>query len=109
MGVIISNNRQNKVSPIIIILLLTSLKEGDKVYSFEVETFINNKTDKILIDEFTTTDKMKRVGQFVGKLDEKLMIKVERAICYVLDIGSISGGVRFQKEGKLLPKKKIIS
>ena len=41
MGVIISNNRQNQASPLIIILPITSLKVGDKVYSFEVETFIN--------------------------------------------------------------------
>jgi mRNA-degrading endonuclease toxin of MazEF toxin-antitoxin module len=51
MGLIISNNRQNQASPLIIILPLTSLKEGDKVYSFEVETFINNKLGKILVDQ----------------------------------------------------------
>ena len=88
MGVIISNNRQNQASPVIIILPLTSLKKGDKIYSFEVETFINNQSGKILIDQITTTDKVKRVGQFVGKLDEKLMLKVERAICYVLSLST---------------------
>lgn len=88
MGVVISNNRQNQVSPIIIILPLTSLKEGDKIYSFEVETFINNKAGKILIDQITTTDKVKRMGQFVGKLDEKMLVKIERAICYVLAIST---------------------
>ncbi|CAG8798364.1 10137_t:CDS:1 [Racocetra persica] len=88
MGLIISNNRQNLASPLIIILPLTSLKEGSKVYSFEVETFINNQSGKILVDQITTTDKVKRIGKFVGQLDEKLMLKVERAICYVLAIST---------------------
>ena len=88
MGVIISNNRQNLASPLIIILPLTSLKEGGKVYSFEVETFINNQSGKILVDKITTTDKVKRIGKFVGSLDEKLMLKVERAIFYVLSIST---------------------
>ena len=88
MGVIISNNRQNLASPVIIVLPMTSLKEGSRVYSFEVETFINNQSGKILIDQITTTDKVKRVGKFVGRLDEKLMVKVERAICYVLALST---------------------
>ena len=88
MGVIISNNRQNQASPVIIILPLTSLKKGDKIYSFEVETFINNQPGKILIDQITTTDKVKRVGKFVGKLDEKMLVRIERAIFYVLAIST---------------------
>jgi len=88
MGVIISNNRQNQASPLIIILPITSLKVGDKVYSFEVETFINNQSGKILIDQITTTDKVKRVGKFVGKLDERMILKIERAIFYVLSIST---------------------
>ena len=88
MGVIISNNRQNQFSPVIIILPLTSLKEKDKVYSFEVETFINDKAGKVLIDQITTIDKLKRVGKFGGQLDEKTIIKVERAICYVLALST---------------------
>jgi mRNA-degrading endonuclease toxin of MazEF toxin-antitoxin module len=88
MGIIISNNRQNLASPLIIVLPITSLKPGAKVYSFEVETFINNQPGKVLIDQITTTDKVKRVGKFVGRLDEKLMVKVERAICYVLALST---------------------
>lgn len=88
MGVIISNNRQNQASPLIIVLPITSLKVGDKVYSFEVETFINNQPGKILIDQITTTDKVKRVGKFVGKLEERVLVKIERAIFYVLSIST---------------------
>src|SRR3954454_11010694 len=88
MGVIISNNRQNQFSPVIIILPLTSLKEGDKIYSFEVETFINNQSGKILVDQITTTDKVKRVGEFLGKLDEKMLVRIDRAIFYVLAIST---------------------
>ncbi|CAG8525278.1 13531_t:CDS:2, partial [Cetraspora pellucida] len=53
-----------------------------------VETFINNQRGKILVDQITTTDKVKRIGKFVGQLDEKLMLRVERAICYVLAIST---------------------
>ncbi|SRR6184192_1214757 len=88
MGVIISNNRQNQFSPVIIILPLTSLKEGDKVYHFEVETFINNQSGKILIDQITTIDKVKRIGKLVGKFEEKTLVKIERTICYVLALST---------------------
>src|SRR6266511_823184 len=110
MGVVISNNRQNLASPLIIILPITSLKLGDKVYSFEVETFINNQSGKILIDQITTTDKVKRVGQFVGKLDEKMLVKIERAICYVLAISTeaLAEELDAKKKENFFPKKKII-
>ncbi|RIA78958.1 hypothetical protein C1645_841952 [Glomus cerebriforme] len=79
---------QNLASPLIIILPITSLKKGDKIYSFEVETFINNQLGKVLVDQIITTDKAKRVGKFVGRLEEKILIKVERAIFYVLNIST---------------------
>lgn len=88
MGVIISNNRQNLASPLIIVLPITSLKMGGKVYSFEVETFINNQSGKVLVDQITTTDKVKRIGKYIGQVDEKMMVKIERAICYVLSIST---------------------
>jgi mRNA interferase MazF len=88
LGVVISNNRQNKFSPVVIILPLTSLKKDGKTYSFEVETFINQKAGKILIDQITTVDKVKRVGKLVGRFDEKTMIKIERAICFILALST---------------------
>jgi len=77
LGVVISNNRQNQFSPVIVILPLTSLKKGDKIYHFEVETFINNQTGKILIDQITTIDKVKRLGDLAGKFDERMIVKTE--------------------------------
>ena len=88
LGAIISNNQQNQFSPVIIILPLTSLKKGDKVYHFEVETFINNQNGKILIDQITTVDKVKRLGELVSRFDEKTMIKIERAICFILALST---------------------
>ncbi|MCE8167370.1 MAG: type II toxin-antitoxin system PemK/MazF family toxin [Candidatus Moeniiplasma glomeromycotorum] len=88
LGVVISNNRQNLTSPLIIMLPITSRKVGDKIYHFEVETFINNQPGKILVDQITTTDKMKRVRKLMGKVDERIMIKIERAICYVLALST---------------------
>lgn len=88
LGVVISNNRQNQFSPVIVILPLTSLKKGDKIYHFEVETFINNQAGKILIDQITTIDKVKRLGELAGKFDERMMIKIERAICFILALST---------------------
>jgi len=88
LGVVISNNRQNQFSPVIVVLPLTSLKKGDKIYHFEVETFINNQAGKILIDQITTIDKVKRLGDLAGKFDEKMMIKIERAICFILALST---------------------
>jgi mRNA-degrading endonuclease toxin of MazEF toxin-antitoxin module len=64
------------------------LKKDGKTYSFEVETFINQKAGKILIDQITTVDKVKRVGKLVGRFDEKTMIKIERAICFILALST---------------------
>ena len=88
MGIIISNNRQNQFSPVIIVLPLTSLKEGDKVYHFEVETLINSQSGKILVDQITTIDKAKRIGKLVGKFEEKILVKIERAICFILALST---------------------
>ena len=88
LGVVISNNRQNQFSPVIVILPLTSLKKGDKIYHFEVETFINNQAGKILIDQITTIDKVKRLGDLAGKFDERMMVKIERAICFILALST---------------------
>ena len=88
LGVVISNNRQNQFSPVIVILPLTSLKKGDKIYHFEVETFINNQAGKILIDQITTIDKVKRLGDLAGKFDEKMIVKIERAICFILALST---------------------
>ena len=79
MGVIISNNRQNLASPLIIILPITSLKAGDKVYSFEVETFINNQSGKVLVDQIRAIDK-KKLGKKGGELNEEQMAKVEEIL-----------------------------
>jgi len=88
LGVVISNNRQNQFSPVIVILPLTSLKKGDKIYHFEVETFINNQAGKILIDQITTIDKVKRLGDLAGKFDERMMVKIERPICFILALST---------------------
>jgi mRNA-degrading endonuclease toxin of MazEF toxin-antitoxin module len=73
---------------VIVILPLTSLKKGDKIYHFEVETFINNQAGKILIDQITTVDKVKRLGDLAGKFDERMMVKIERAICFILALST---------------------
>jgi mRNA-degrading endonuclease toxin of MazEF toxin-antitoxin module len=64
------------------------LKKDGKTYSFEVETYLNSQAGKILVDQITTVDKVKRVGELVGRFDEKTMIKIERAICFILALST---------------------
>jgi mRNA-degrading endonuclease toxin of MazEF toxin-antitoxin module len=49
---------------------------------------VNNQSGKILVDQITTTDKVKRIGKLVGKLEEKTLVRIERTICYVLAIST---------------------
>ncbi len=40
---VISNDKQNFASPLITIIPITSLKEGDKVFSFQVQVKLKRK------------------------------------------------------------------
>ncbi len=76
-GLVISNNEQNKFSPLITILPLTS--QVDKIYPFQVFSEIKGKNGVILIDQIRTIDR-KRFGEKLGELDMELMERVERAL-----------------------------
>lgn len=76
-GLIVSNNQQNLFSPLITIIPLTS--QLDKIYPFEVKTYLNNREGKALTDQITTIDK-KRLGDCIGELDKKTMKQIEQAL-----------------------------
>jgi len=76
-GLVISNNEQNKFSPLITILPLTS--QVDKIYPFQVFSEIKGKNGVILVDQIRTIDR-KRFGERLGELDMELMEQVERAL-----------------------------
>src|SRR3954471_24222405 len=82
-GVIISNDKQNKFSTVVIIALLTS--KLDKVYPFEVVVKVKDKENKILTDQVYTIDKS-RLGKRIGQLTEKEISAVEKGLHLVFDL-----------------------
>jgi len=76
-GLVISNDEQNKFSPLITILPLTS--QVDKIYPFQVFSEIKGKSGIILVDQIRTIDK-KRFDGKLGEIDMEMMEKIERAL-----------------------------
>src|SRR3954453_12877741 len=72
-GLVISNDEQNKFSPLITILPLTS--QVDKIYPFQVFSKIKGKSGIILVDQIRTIDR-KRFGDKIGDLAFDLMGEV---------------------------------
>lgn len=81
---VVSNDRQNTFSPLIIILPITSLKIGDEAFPFQVLISLK-KPSVILIDQIQTLDREKFKGR-IGKLDSELMEEVEKKLHTVLDL-----------------------
>jgi len=79
---VISNDRQNTTSPLITVTPITSLKEGDKVFSFQVSIQLK-KESVILVDQIQTIDRNK-FKEKVGEADNRIMEEVERKIHLVL-------------------------
>ena len=80
--VVISNDRQNAASPLITVTPITSLKEGDKVFSFQVSIQLK-KESVILVDQIQTIDRNK-FKEKIGEADNRIMEEVERKIHLVL-------------------------
>ena len=79
---VVSNNRQNFASPLITVMPITSLKESDKVFSFQVSIQLK-KESVILVDQIQTIDRDKFKDK-ITEAQEKLMEEVERKIHFVL-------------------------
>lgn len=83
---VISNDKQNTASPLITVAPITSLKEGDKVFSFQV--FIQlKKGSAILVDQIQTIDRDKFKDKII-EIDNRIMEEVERKIHFVLALKS---------------------
>jgi mRNA-degrading endonuclease toxin of MazEF toxin-antitoxin module len=61
---------------------ITSLKAGDKVFSFQVPITLKNES-VVLVDQIRTLDRDKFKDK-ITKAQEKLMEEVERKIHFVL-------------------------
>ena len=79
---VISNDKQNFASPLIIIIPITSLKEGDKIYSFQLPITLGKKS-VILVDQIRTIDREKFKDK-ITKIGEKSLEELERKIHFVL-------------------------
>src|SRR5436190_9561501 len=85
-ALVVSNDRQNTASPLIIVMPITSLKEGDKVFSFQVPITLKEKS-VILVDQIRTIDRDKFKDK-IGEVDERLMEQIERKVHFVLALKS---------------------
>ena len=81
-ALVISNDRQNTASPLIVIIPITSLKEGDKIFSFQLPITLEKKS-VILVDQIRTLDRDKFKDK-ITEAQEKLLEEVERKIHFVL-------------------------
>ena len=79
---VISNDRQNLASPLITIIPITSLKTGDKVFSFQLPIKLK-KESVILVDQIQTIDRDKFKDK-ITEINDKLLEEVERKIHFVL-------------------------
>jgi mRNA-degrading endonuclease toxin of MazEF toxin-antitoxin module len=61
---------------------ITSLKEGDKVFSFQVPITLKEKS-VILVDQIRTIDRDKFKDK-IGEVDERIMEQIERKVHFVL-------------------------
>jgi len=83
---VVSNDRQNTASPLIVIIPITSLKAGDKVFSFQLPITLEKKS-VILVDQIRTIDRDKFKDK-ITEAQEKLMEEVERKVHFVLALKS---------------------
>jgi len=83
---VVSNDRQNNASPLIVIMPITSLKAGDKVFSFQVPITLEKKS-VILVDQIRTIDRDKFKDK-ISKIDNGLMEEVENKVHFVLALKS---------------------
>ena len=81
-ALVVSNDRQNTTSPLIVVIPITSLKEDDNVYSFQLPITLQKKS-VILVDQIRTIDRDKFQGK-ITEIEEKLLEEVERKIHFVL-------------------------
>jgi mRNA interferase MazF len=83
---VVSNDRQNTASPLIVIIPITSLKTGDKIFSFQLPITLEKKS-VILMDQIRTIDRDKFLDK-ITEIDDKLLEEVERKIHFVLALRS---------------------
>jgi len=79
--VVISNNRQNEYSPLIIVIPITS--DLEKVYPFEVVMELGGGKAKVLLDQVRSLDK-ERLGDRIGQVEKQIMRKISEKMKRVM-------------------------
>ena len=82
-AVIVSNNKQNQFSRVVIVALITS--QVDKIYPFEVMVELENKKGKILTDQIYTIDKS-RLGRRLQMLSEEKSRELATRLHIIFDL-----------------------
>jgi mRNA interferase MazF len=85
-ALVISNNKQNRFSPLMVVIPITSLKENEEVFSFQLLIKLK-KESIILVDQIRTIDRNK-FGDKISELGEEVMEKIEKRIHLVLALKS---------------------
>jgi mRNA-degrading endonuclease toxin of MazEF toxin-antitoxin module len=82
--VIVSNNQQNAVGKIFVVVPLTS--KIKKLYqAFQVPIFFRNKPGRAKCEQVRVID-VERLGKYRGKLAEKEMTAINEKLVFVLDL-----------------------
>ena len=79
--VIISNNRQNEYSSLVIVLPITS--DLDRIYPFEVVFSFGQGQAKVLTDQVRSIDK-KRLENWIDRVSENVMAEISEKMKRVM-------------------------
>ena len=79
--VVISNDRQNEYSPLIIVVPITS--DSEKIYPFEVVIKLGSGKGKVLTDQVRSIDK-ERLGDKIGQINELIMSEISEKMKRVM-------------------------
>ncbi len=87
--IIVSNEDFNRIMPVITVVPITSLKEGDRIYPGEVllsKGQANLELNSLVLAYHIRTISKKRLGKFIGALEDlETQHKIENAIKFHLD------------------------
>ena len=83
-GVIFSTNELNKQKARLVIIPLTS-KKAERIYNYEVRTFVNNKPGKALLDQIKTVN-FSRLIEKKGELTQTEMKAIYEKFVLMFDI-----------------------
>ena len=91
--VVVSNNKQNEHSKIVVIVPLSSKVHNLKL-SFQAPTFFQGKPGKAKCEQVRAIDVERLLGEKLGNLTENEMEMIDKKLMVVLDLLKYFGGSR---------------